>query len=405
MTDENPADNPHSDDPAIERAATPEDAPVSDETPPGMLPLVEPYFGKRAFWICAIPFIIYLVGTGLGAHFETNRKTLPAHHMRGRSANLAKELEKSLNESLPADQAAKVLTRIDMPAVRTALDDETSDVTTLVQQCDKLLTDDFSDQPEGIRAAVLQLQNFVRHYFELDAMVEEGELDGIREAHEEWQREIYGAVPEPDEEDANSIFSPNKTFYPVLYSAACLLALLVVLFAMPGYLRVPFRISGLAIGVGVLGIVAWLGLWWLDKHYLGIGHMISPNARAGFNPWNEITNPTWLYAFLAIRLLGLCLVVPIAEEFFLRGFLMRYVEDPDWDQIPVGEATWRGWAGILAYAAMTHPGEIVAALAWFGLVTWLYLRTKNIWDCVVAHAVTNGLLAVFVIMTSTWELW
>ena len=112
-----------------------------------------------------------------------------------------------------------------------------------------------------------------------------------------------------------------------------------------------------------------------------------------------------MYGFLTIRLLGLCLVIPIAEEFFARGFLIRYIEDIDWDQIPIGEVTWKGLAGILAYGAMTHPGEVVAALAWFGLITWMFLKTKNIWDCVVAHAVTNALLAVFVITTNTWELW
>ena len=135
---------------------------------------------------------------------------------------------------------------------------------------------------------------------------------------------------------------------------------------------------------------------------------MAPNSRAAFNPFVELGPPQpswWMYTFVGIRLLGLCIVIPIAEEFFARGFLMRYIEDIDWDQIPLGEATWKGLAGIIAYGAMTHPGEIVAAVAWFGLITWMYLKTKNIWDCVVAHSVTNGLLAAFVIVTGTWELW
>jgi len=46
---------------------------------------------------------------------------------------------------------------------------------------------------------------------------------------------------------------------------------------------------------------------------------------------------------------------------------------------------------------LSHPGEVFAAVAWFSLVTWLMVRTRNIWDCVVAHAVTNLLLGVYVV--------
>ena len=38
------------------------------------------------------------------------------------------------------------------------------------------------------------------------------------------------------------------------------------------------------------------------------------------------------------------------------------------------------------------PVETLAVLAWFSLITWLMAKTKNIWDCVAAPAVTNLLL-------------
>jgi hypothetical protein len=50
-------------------------------------------------------------------------------------------------------------------------------------------------------------------------------------------------------------------------------------------------------------------------------------------------------------------------------------------------------------------GEIFAAAAWFSLVTWLMIRTRNIWDCVAAHAVTNFLLGVYVVTQGQWQLW
>ncbi len=377
-----------------------EPAPKAEqEVPPGMLPLVDPVFGDgkswTAFLITAVPFLVYLAGTSLGAHLENLRKTEPVHTMRGVCRAMSDELKGSL-ETLPVEQGTELINRLELAKVQTALDDESSEVGVLVQQCEQLLTSDFSDVNPVIQKDILRFREFVQHFFELEAMVEEDNVDEIRDAYAEFQSRQEGAqLPEL-----------NQTWYPQLYSIACLTAFVVILFAMPGYLKQPFRITPLAIGVGVAGIFVWLGLWWLDENVLHIGRMVSDTKRAGFNPWQELAdNPTWMYTFVGIRLLGLCLVIPIAEEFFARGFLMRYIEDIDWDQIPIGEATWKGLAGIIVYGAMTHPGEIVAAVAWFGLVTWMYLKTKNIWDCVIAHAITNALLAAYVITTGTWELW
>ncbi|MFO0911523.1 MAG: CAAX prenyl protease-related protein [Pirellulales bacterium] len=204
-------------------------------------------------------------------------------------------------------------------------------------------------------------------------------------------------------------FPWKQTWYPSTYTLTIALVTVLILCGLPGYFRAPFRITPWGIGVGILGIVVWLGLWYLDEKLLGLGSLISPflgGKRSEFNPFEALKdNPTWMYQFLGIRLFGMILVVPLIEEFFIRGFLMRYVDDPDWDQIPLGLATYKAVVGVMIYAAVSHPGELFAAVAWFGLITWLYLKTKNIWDCVIAHSITNALLAVYVLVTKTWVLW
>ncbi len=95
----------------------------------------------------------------------------------------------------------------------------------------------------------------------------------------------------------------------------------------------------------------------------------------------------------------------IIEEFFVRGFLIRYVDDPDWDELPLGQATWKGWLAPTVYGVIAHPAEPLSALVWFSLVSWLYKRTGSIWDCVIAHAVTNLLLGLYVLKYSAWHLW
>jgi hypothetical protein len=47
---------------------------------------------------------------------------------------------------------------------------------------------------------------------------------------------------------------------------------------------------------------------------------------------------------------------------------------------------------------------LLAALVWFSLVTLLMVRTRSMWDCVVAHAVTNLLLGIYVVYSGSWAL-
>ena len=60
--------------------------------------------------------------------------------------------------------------------------------------------------------------------------------------------------------------------------------------------------------------------------------------RPAFNPFEQLADqPAWAWAFLAVRFFGLVAVVPLIEEFFLRGFVMRFVVDRDWWDVPFGK--------------------------------------------------------------------
>ena len=195
------------------------------------------------------------------------------------------------------------------------------------------------------------------------------------------------------------------TWYPTTYAVVIGLTLLVTLAVGRGYFFAPFSISWLSPVVGTLGFLVWIGLWRFDRELLGMGSLFS-STREAFNPFAELRdNPTWMRQFLAIRFFGMVAVVPIIEEFFLRGFLMRYIDCRDWDRVPLGNATRLSVIGVAVYALVSHPAEPLAAVVWFGMVTWLYVRTRSIWDCVLAHATTNLLLGLYVVSTGTWELW
>jgi CAAX prenyl protease-like protein len=181
---------------------------------------------------------------------------------------------------------------------------------------------------------------------------------------------------------------------------------------LPGYRQFPFRVSPLAILVGVVGIVLWIGLCKLDWEHIYIQPALKPlkldwliGDRSAYNPFEELAGrPVLIWSYLAVRFFGLALVVPVIEEFFLRGFVMRIaVDQQNWWEVPFGKVNRLAVIVGTALPMLYHP-EIVAAAVWFSLVTWLMLRTRNIWDCIAAHAVTNFLLGVYVVSSGEWRL-
>ncbi len=95
--------------------------------------------------------------------------------------------------------------------------------------------------------------------------------------------------------------------------------------------------------------------------------------------------------------------VPVIEEFFLRGFLMRYVMDARWWTLPFGVASRLALVMGTAVPVLYHP-EMLAALVWFSAVSYLMIKTRSIWDCVVAHGLTNLVLGIYVITSDQWHL-
>ncbi|MBN2021778.1 MAG: CAAX prenyl protease-related protein [Pirellulales bacterium] len=197
--------------------------------------------------------------------------------------------------------------------------------------------------------------------------------------------------------------------YAWVYTAKIVLTALAVAFVLPGYRQFPLRVSPLAVAVGVVGIVVWVGLGKLDLEErilgpLGLGQFLGLGERSAYNPLDKLADrPAWARTFLAVRFFGLAALVPLVEEGFLRGFLLRFIQQRDWWKVPFGQGGALVVAVAAGYGMVSHPAELVAAAAWFSMVTWLMLRTRNFWDCVAAHAVTNLLLGVYVVWSGEWH--
>ena len=210
-----------------------------------------------------------------------------------------------------------------------------------------------------------------------------------------------GAEPAIHDAKPATGFAITYADYPWVYTAKIVLTLAAVIFVLPGYRQLApvlgrLRVSLLAIAVGAIGIVVWVALAWAQRWTLvKLGWNIGLGTRSAFNPLEQMPGrPAAAYGFLAIRFFGLAIVVPVIEELFLRGFAMRFVVRADWWNVPLAPLPALALAVGTAVPVFLHPGEALAAAVWFSGITWLMLRTRNIWDCVVAHGVTNLLLGV-----------
>ncbi|WP_229632061.1 CAAX prenyl protease-related protein [Pseudoduganella violaceinigra] len=148
-----------------------------------------------------------------------------------------------------------------------------------------------------------------------------------------------------------------------------------------------------AVGVGACVFALWIVL---DAQWMQAG---TPNA---FDAAGEDGRIDW--PLVAVRALGATLVVPVMEELFWRSFLLRWLQQRDFLSLRPARAGLRAAAVSILLFGIEHNlwlAGIVAGIAY----TLLYLRSETLWTPILGHAVTNGLLAAWIMATGNWIYW
>jgi CAAX prenyl protease-like protein len=165
------------------------------------------------------------------------------------------------------------------------------------------------------------------------------------------------------------------------------------------YFRMPWMTlrwgwSWTAVGLGV----AVFGLW------LALEPAPPPDAGAAFTEALTGAGPWAATGWLIFRVLGTVVTVPLAEELAFRGFATRRLIAADFEAVPPGRFTWLSFLVSSVLFGLLHGRWLAGTLAGMAYALAMYRRGR-LSDAVLAHALTNALLAAYVLATGSWWLW
>jgi exosortase E/protease (VPEID-CTERM system) len=150
-----------------------------------------------------------------------------------------------------------------------------------------------------------------------------------------------------------------------------------------------------AVAGGVAVFVLWLALEQTRASTGGTGELAEALTALP---------PLWIAVWLAFRVVGSVITIPLAEELALRGYVNRRLIASDFHRVPFGSLTWFSFIGSSLFFGALHDRWLAGTAA--GMIYALVLyRRGRFTDAVLAHATTNALITIYVLTAGNWSLW
>jgi len=185
-----------------------------------------------------------------------------------------------------------------------------------------------------------------------------------------------------------------STDFDYLYPLRVLTPLIPLWVFRDYYRELRWSWSWTPILLGILVFVLWVAL---EPPADPKSVEVIPNALAQMP---RTAAGLWLIA----RVLGSVAVVPIAEELAFRGYLLRRLIAADFTAVSPKQFTTFSFVVSSVAFGLLHGRWLAGILAGMMYALAQY-RRGELSDAVVAHAVTNGLLAAYVLLAGQWAFW
>jgi hypothetical protein len=158
-----------------------------------------------------------------------------------------------------------------------------------------------------------------------------------------------------------------------------------------------WKFSWEAVAAGIAVFVAWVGLDGLYPMLAERSESFNPNRTYGAGSAPAMT-------FIGVRLIGSSLVVPMLEEVFYRSFLYRCMIESRFLEIPLARFDLRAFLIVGAVFGVSHYEWLPGILCGF-IYQGLVCRKDRLGDAIAAHAFTNFLLGLWVVLRPAWRFW
>ena len=184
--------------------------------------------------------------------------------------------------------------------------------------------------------------------------------------------------------------SPNFAW---LYPAHILFTAFVLYLFRKSFLLFIVRPSALSVLIGVAVFILWIIL--IPENQAESTHF--------FRKLNAV--PLWLaLLWLLFRVVGASVIVPIAEEFAFRGYIQPHLQNWFYRKGFKSASVITSLGATALLFGYVHSNILAGFFA--GLLYGLaYLRRKQLIDAVMAHVLTNALLAFYVMSFGYWSYW
>jgi CAAX prenyl protease-like protein len=202
-----------------------------------------------------------------------------------------------------------------------------------------------------------------------------------------------------------STYYPHLTTFAeydsyIFYPVKTVLVAVVLLLLWNRYTEIDmkkgFSVKNLLIGfaAGVAVFVLWINM---DMKF---AVMSEPKP---YNPF-IFDNSILFYLIISFRLFGASVVVPVFEEIFWRSFVIRYIINPRFEDVPIGTFTWISFIISSILFGLEHNLWLAGIMAGVSYSLILYY-TRSLVIAIFSHGITNLLLGIYVLSTGNWQFW
>lgn len=156
-------------------------------------------------------------------------------------------------------------------------------------------------------------------------------------------------------------------------------------------------------------LVAWgwvVGQGALEQVGLGGWLPLMPGEKSVVDPRADLGARHLFWATWSLRMLVAVTAVPVVEELFWRGFLLRALIDwHHFDRVPLGKFTWLSFLGTSLISTFQHPGNWGVSIVCWMVFNGVFYWTRSLTCLMLLHGFTNLVLYLIVLRVGDWGFW